>query len=400
MNTNPSNHKSAAGRVESDDVESVMDEMKDMTTVIRGCVDCNLCVKECAFLHRYGTPGAICRQHMAAPSSSSFVFACNLCGLCSAVCPKGLDVAGAFLEIRTRFQQHGGRTPVTAPVDKRHTRICNYAHYGASPLLSLHQVPAGAKTVFFPGCTLAGTRAAVTLRTYRHLQTIDPDCGIVLDCCGKPSRDLGITDGFKKSFSRLAENLQKSGVQTILTACPSCYVTFREYLPACATRTVYEAFAENPPPLTGQCAEDVAVQDACTTRDVSRIHGAVRTLVASTGAGIREMKHNRRKTLCCGDGAAAAFIAPELTEKWQAMRQEEAGGRRVITYCAGCSGALGGSLRTTHLLDLLFDHESALAGREQKTRSPFTYLNRLLLKWRLILNSFRRRHIGEDEKVR
>lgn len=373
--------------------------MKDVTAVITGCVNCNICVKECAFLQKHGTPGAICRQHSAALPSPAFVFECNLCGLCGAVCPKGLEVTGAFLEIRTAIQHHGSHTSVTAPVDRRHTRICNYVRYGASPLLSLHQLTEGGKTIFFPGCTLAATRSAVTLSTYRHLQTIDPSCGIVLECCCKPSRDLGLTGNFQRSFSRLAEKLKKGGVQTILTACPNCYVTFREYLPECVTRTVYEELAENPPPLAGKCTEVVAIHDACTTRDVPQIHDAVRTLVALAGAGIKEMKHNRRKTLCCGEGAAAAFIAPTLTETWKTIRQEEAGRSRVITYCAGCSSTFGNSLRTTHLLDLLFDHDRALTGEEQRIRSPFTYLNRLCLKWRMKRNSLTQRHISADKEV-
>jgi hypothetical protein len=35
---------------------------------------------------------------------------------------------------------------------------------------------------------------------------------------------------------------------------------------------------------------------------------------------------------------------------------------------------------TTHLLDLLFDPAAALAGKIRVGRSPFTYLNRILLK--------------------
>jgi hypothetical protein len=37
---------------------------------------------------------------------------------------------------------------------------------------------------------------------------------------------------------------------------------------------------------------------------------------------------------------------------------------------------------TTHLLDLLFDPAAAMAGRVKAAKAPFTYLNRLLLKWK------------------
>lgn len=357
--------------------------MKSVAEIMDGCVNCNVCVKECEFLLRHGTPGAICAGYEAGDLHQSTVFACNLCGLCKAVCPKDLDVPGAFLAIRRDIQQGGRESGATVSVHQQHRRICGYERLGGSPLLSLLHLPPGCDTVFFPGCTFAATRSAVTLKTYAHLRTVYANCGIVLDCCAKPSHDLGLAGTFQQSFSRLAAKLKDGGVKRIFTACPSCFVTFREYLPECRTSTVYEELAANPPPLAGKCTEIVTVHDTCTTRHVPEIHDAVRVLVKATGAVLQEVPHCRGRAICCGEGAAAVFIAPEITGRWKTIRRDEADGNRVITYCAGCSSTLGEDLRATHLLDLVFDHERAIDGQEQKTRSPFTYFNRLLLKWRI-----------------
>ena len=127
----------------------------------------------------------------------------------------------------------------------------------------------------------------------------------------------------------------------------------------------------------------LAIHDSCMTRDVSKIHDSVRALLEMIGATIKEQPHCRERAICCGDGAAAPFMAREITNNWKNIRRKEAEGKRIITYCAGCSVTLGKTLLTTHLLDLLFNREKALQGKVQQSRTPFTYFNRLLLKKRL-----------------
>ena len=62
------------------------------------------------------------------------------------------------------------------------------------------------------------------------------------------------------------------------------------------------------------------------------------------------------------------------------LRKNEADGRRIITYCAGCVQALGGHTPTNHLVDILFAPDQTLAGKKKGAGAPFTYLNRLRLK--------------------
>jgi uncharacterized membrane protein YdjX (TVP38/TMEM64 family) len=74
------------------------------------------------------------------------------------------------------------------------------------------------------------------------------------------------------------------------------------------------------------------------------------------------------------------MLSPDLAASWGALRKKEAGGRRIITYCAGCVQALGSHTPTNHLVDVLFAPEQTLAGRKKGAGAPLTYLNRLLLK--------------------
>lgn len=304
-------------------------------------------------------------------------FQCNLCNLCQAVCPQQLDCSGSFLEMRRTIQMNSGKRIA------EHRCISTYEKYGSSSLFSLHLIPKECTTIFFPGCTLAATRASVAESTYHHLQTIIPHIGIVLHCCAKPSHDLGYHDLFQQRFTTLIDTLKGKKISKIITACPSCYDTFKQNTPELETVTVYEVLAENPPEAMVRYLETVSIHDACATRFKPEIHDSIRQLVKGSGAGIEEMKHSREKALCCGEGAAASFIAPVLTGKWKDIRKSEASKRHVITYCAGCSNTLSKSVPNTHLLDLLFCPKKAIIGKEKITKSPYTYPARLLLKNRL-----------------
>ena len=363
-----------------------MTDLKSMETAVinetaKKCVSCNRCVNECAFLQEHGSPGAICQTFLEDPRKHvSPVFACNLCGLCQAVCPVNLDCPAAFREIRRIIQQRIPSPAKNSSVHARHASLCKYEARGTSPLFSLHLFPEGCDSVFFPGCTLAATRAGITQSVYDYCKRIEPTIGIVLDCCTRPSLDLGLQDNFEESLAQLTDHLKNNGIKKIFTACPSCHATFKAYATDIETCSLYELLAENPPRGDACFAEAVTIHDACATRSATEIHGAVRTLVSGTGAEIMEMKHSRERAICCGEGAAASFIAPAITAGWRSIRGRENSGRRIITYCAGCSYSLGKDLPTTHLLDLLFDSENALQGKERISKAPYTYVRRLLLK--------------------
>ncbi len=362
--------------------------MQPIKTIAENCISCGLCVKECSFLNENGSPGEISLAFLSsAPEDFNSIFRCNLCGLCQAVCPKKLDCPASFLEIRKFLQEKSDKDNNAHSILPEHSTICRYEAIGSSPMFSLYLFPKGARSIFFPGCTLAATRAGVTRTTFEYLQTMIPNMGIVLDCCTKPSHDLGLNDHFLISLKKLTSRLIKHNINKIVTACPSCHATFSKYAPELETTTVYEMLALNPPEITAKHTATIAVHDTCTSRYNNDIQESVRTLVKSTGAKLEEMKHSRSRAICCGEGAAAAFIDPNVKNRWTNLRKKEANGHRVITYCAGCSSSLSNCISTTHLLDLLFDSKNALRRQEKVAKAPFTYINRLVLKNRLKIDA-------------
>jgi Fe-S oxidoreductase len=346
------------------------------TLIEDGCIECGLCEKDCLFLQRYGSPKKIAGQIVATAGDSRFSFECSLCGLCTAVCPKGIDPVAMFAAMRVASREQGRGE------FRQHAGLLRYESLGASPWFSWYGLPAGCDTVFFPGCAMAGSRAARIIQVYRHLRTMIPALGLVLDCCAKPSHDLGRLDYFHRTFGALRNALEAGGVWKVLVACPSCYRVWSDYGGSISVRSVYEQLAEGAPMHQARGAEVLTVHDPCPTRNDTGIHTAVRSLLTGMGFTVREMKHHGRKTVCCGEGGAACYLVPAMAGNWTTIRAREADGQQIITYCAGCTSFLGRLTSAVHVLDLFFAPEKTLGGRVRVASSPLTWLSRLLLRAR------------------
>ena len=343
------------------------------------CIECPLCRRECAFLANHGNPKEIAnRIDLQDDATLIPAYKCSLCGLCGAVCPVELDPRDLFLEMR-RTAVVKGITPFP-----QHKKLLNYEKLGTSKRYSYYALPEGCNTVFFPGCGLPGTRPKRTLQVFHHLCSLWPNLGIVLDCCAKPSHDLGCEDFLNFLFGEMRDYLVRNGVRTVLTACPNCFRVFKEYGSGLTVRTVYEVLAEQGLPVKQlPQRKPVAIHDPCAIRGEIPVHDAVRTLVRNQGLPVEEMPHHGLKTLCCGEGGAVGLLAPELAGQWGQKRWAETENRDLVTYCVGCSNLLGKLIPTYHLLDLFFEPEATLQGKVKPTGQLWTYWNRLSLKRKL-----------------
>ena len=346
-----------------------------LATIIDDCTECGGCVRQCAFLRRYGNPLQQATRYKQGALAPEVIYSCSLCKLCDVHCPEALSISDMFWRMRCRLVEEG-KGPL-----KQHRRILTYEKWGLSRLLRSSAIPEDADTIFYPGCAMAGTRPQQTQRLYEILKKTIPNLGIALNCCAKPSHDLGRKTFFNSVFMPQIDDLKQRGISTIVTVCPSCHQIFSKYAEGFEVKTVYQIL-DSPvaaPKLDSDL--EVCVHDPCSTRFESDVHRGVRDSVEKLGLAVGTMKHQKKRTLCCGEGGSASFVAPEITEQWAEMRREQAAGRPVITSCAGCVQYLSPQMDIVHLVDLLLEPPKALAGEVSISRSPFTYINRLMLKY-------------------
>ena len=363
---------SESGSDPQDVATSLQTELKNVS---EKCTRCELCQKECEFLRKHGKPKEIAEAYD--PSEKVYQgmpFECSLCGLCASVCPEKIDPPAMFLEMR---HERVRRSQADYP---EHKGMLAYEKRGTSKRYTYYAIPSGCDTVFFPGCNLPGSRPNKTFKLYELLKKGIPALGVVLDCCMKISHDLGRKEHFSAMFQEMRSFLEDNGVRHIIVACPNCHRIFKEHGDGLSVKTVYEVLSENGLPQAEQFKDIVTIHDPCAVRFEAPAHSAVRSLVTRLGLTTEEMPHHREKTLCCGEGGFVGCILPDLSKRWGAARKEEANGRRMITYCAGCTNHLNGITPTSHVLDLLFEPKATLAGKAKVSRAPITYLNRLRLK--------------------
>ena len=339
------------------------------------CIECKLCRKECAFLRKYGSPKYIADTYdPASLQHQKMPFECSLCNLCAAVCPVKINPAAMFLEMRRESVDRGSQD------FSNYRTILNYEKRGTSKGYSYYTLPKNCDTVLFPGCALPGTRPDKLKALFIHLQKTIPALGLVLDCCTKPSHDLGRQEHFCAMFNEMKKYLLQNRVKNVLVACPNCYKVYNQYGEPLNVKTVYEYLAETSLPETTNVNMTVTIHDPCSVRHNKEIHSAVRKLVTAKSLKIEEMKHTGPKTICCGEGGSVGCIDRILAKGWGERRKIEAGRNRILTYCAGCANYLDPLVPTSHILDLLFDPEAALAGKAKVFKAPWTYLNRRRLK--------------------
>jgi Fe-S oxidoreductase len=347
---------------------------ESLARVRENCTDCGACRDECAFLKKYGTPGEIAKAYdPASPQGLIMPFECSLCKLCSSVCPAGVMPDRMFLEMRREAVESGnGSFP-------EHKGLLSFERTGMSRRLTYYGLPEGCTTVLFPGCAFPGTRPERTKEIFGMLRMEDPRLGIVLDCCGRISQGLGREAFSRAMIEEMLSYLVDHKVRHVIVICPNCYDMFREYGSGLRVRMIYEVMPKiyDAPDLK---KGEVVLHDPCGTRFHTGCHEAVRTLLAGTGVAARDMDHARELTLCCGSGAGADAVSPGLAARWLERTAGETQGRTIATYCAGCARKMGKHSRAVHVLDILVDPETALAGKSPVASAPFTYLNRLRLK--------------------
>lgn len=339
------------------------------------CIKCNLCQKECAFLRKYGKPKEIADSYD--PSNKihqGMPFECSLCQLCAAVCPVKINPALMFLDMRRETVRRGnGDYP-------EHGLIMGYEKRGTSQKYTYYSLPSRCETVFFPGCTLPGTRPDKVKKIFEHLKKTVPNLGIVLDCCTKPSHDLGKDSYFHAFFDEMRDFLVRNGIRKVIVACPNCFKVFKKYGNELSVSTVYEFMAVHGLPETAKVTGTVSIHDSCAVRYEESIHATIRDVVSRKGLSVQEMPHSGIKTLCCGEGGSVGSLSQEFAKNWALMRKKEVNGTRLVAYCAGCANFLNSLAPTSHIIDIVFEPEAAMSGAIKPAKAPFTYLNRLKLK--------------------
>lgn len=335
------------------------------------CTSCGKCVRLCNFLQKQGTPASIAEKGATAVNLCA-AYGCSLCRLCDAVCPESLSPAAMFLRMRQQ-------AVATGQVDlKTYSPWLSYEQLGSSFLFRRYDIPSGCQTVFFPGCSLSGMRPDTVLWLSKRLRQHDLSIGLVLDCCGKISHDLGLESRFDSLFRALQQRLRKQGITRILTACPGCSNMLKRHGYGFDVQSVYERLADGPTENAALLRGTVAVHDPCPSRFDQSQRMAVRRLLEQRGYQVEELTSSGVTTRCCGQGGMVEGAVPGTVKEESSVIATEAAGRMVVSYCASCCDTLYAVMPISHIADLMAGDKRLPAIHKSSLQR---WISRLKLRW-------------------
>jgi len=333
-----------------------------VTSFVESCTHCGSCRSVCPFLEQYGDPAEIIGR------ADDTVFLCTNCGACTQVCPSALNPADALYATKSMRLKSA---VLSASVQRAHRSALAFAQRG-------HSLPfcawKPARTVFWPGCGLAGTNPTLVGVVVRHLaKHLHEQVGIVLDCCFDPLWQLGDVEAVDDAISCIQNRLRRSGVKTIITGCINCTKVLEPRLPTLSVRHVLTVL---PASLFRDTPSGAAFHHPCPSIRIGGLREHALAIAVRPADGAEAPQ-------CCGCGGGLRGLEPELAGRFAGKIAKQAGSA-VVTYCMGCKNTFIKEGRSsTHLLELL-EGASAVTTPVPGMKK---WINRLILRLRLAFAS-------------
>jgi hypothetical protein len=145
----------------------------------------------------------------------------------------------------------------------------------------------------------------------------------------------------------------------IINICPGCDKRFRNDYKDISTISLWEVLAEGDffqfPDYKGM---SMSIIDACPTREQTKIHKAIRTLLEKMNIALEEPERTGIHGTCCGDTFYGTIPTPKVIEQMK-KRTAEMPVEDVVVYCISCTKSVFIGGKTPHyLVDLLFNEET------------------------------------------
>jgi heterodisulfide reductase subunit D len=294
-------------------------------------------------------------------------YRCLDCRLCKVKCPAGVNTDDIFSrakeilsqseffppslhKLRTRIRETGN----IAGEDKANRLLWGQDYDERFPELVRAK---DAEVLLFLGCVSSLFPMVYALP--RALTEIMGKEGIEFTtlgeeeiCCGYPllAAGLPIDDQMERNLAQL----KALGAQKLVTACPSCYHTFKENYPDMGMEVWHASeflarLLEERSIRLKSFPKRVTYHDPC---DLGRKSGVYepprRILQAIPGLELVEMKANRAEALCCGGGGNLESVDPALSAAIADRRlaqAQEVGAEVIASTCQQCERTLAMAAR-------------------------------------------------------
>ena len=341
-------------------------------------------MKACAYLKHYKKyPGLLAREIynntqiiMGDHPLNKAMNACALCGQCTVVCPKGIDMARVCKSARENMVSTD-----KMPLAPHEFALMDMLFSNGEAFLCRRQ-PGYDKCryVFFPGCQSSAIAPATVRAAYEDLcARLEGGVALMLGCCGAICDWAGRYEMYGQQFEFIENELAKLGYSTVIAACPSCKkeLSGHENIEIVG---IWDVLQEIGLPKEAKILERcAALHDSCGARGDAETQRSVRDILKKLGVSIFETEYSGDRSPCCGYGGLTSYtnreLAHELAEK--CLERSDA---PYVSYCMACRDRFARKGRESrHILELVYGTDAgAPPDISEKRYNRLTLKNELL----------------------
>jgi Fe-S oxidoreductase len=291
---------------------------------------------------------------------TDMIWQCTTCGACTFQCPVGIDQVIPIIEMRRGMVSNSVFPDTMRPLFDNLESVGNpwlYPPTDAATFLEENKFPAHekGKVLYWMGCMgrYDAEYRKVSLAFSKILNAAGVEWGVLADeqCTGDAARRAGNELLFQTLASANIEMLNEADPSLIVTTCPHCIRTLREYkdLGLKDFKIIHHTQFLTDLDAEGKIKIDRKVEgkgkivyhDACylSRYGSDKDFQNPRHLIQRTGEKLSELSREKRTSFCCGAGGAMLFTEETEGTRINHERVDEllkTGAEAVAIACPFC----------------------------------------------------------------
>jgi Fe-S oxidoreductase len=274
------------------------------------------------------------------------LWACNVCRACEEACPVMIEYVDKIVDMRRHLVQEAARFPseLTRTFKGMETQS-NPWGIGAEKRFDWAEglgVPTladkpDAEYLYYVGC--AGAFDDRNKKTTQAFARILTKAGVSFACLGKEelcngetARRLGNEYLYQTMAQMCVESLNGYGPKKIVVNCPHCFNTIKNEFPQFggqyevihAAELVQQLIASGRLQVPPEFRKKTVYHDSCYYGRFNEIYDEPRTVLAKTGADVKEMHRNKHFGMCCGAGGGRMWMEEDPDKRVNLLRTDQA----------------------------------------------------------------------------
>lgn len=317
----------------------------DIYTCVR--TRCGFCIQECptyrdGLIESYASRGKMLQakgllegEMKLTQELADSVFFCTMCGYCEAKC--ALQNLEIFKALREELVEAGFTKKENDAVAK------NIIEKG-DPLGSGKQFKVDGDVQLYLGCAYRD-RATDAERIVKVLGKLGIKVRITEEvCCANALYNTGYKKEYEQAKAKFMEVYKPYLNDTIITVCPSCTLTLKEYFGLPKVVHASELILQKLPTMKFKKSTAKATyHDPCHLGRGLKNFDAPREIIRMLGYDLAEMRLNNNFSQCCGGGGGLQAHAGDTVKETAKRRVREAidtGAEYISTICPTCESTL------------------------------------------------------------